>query len=96
MTKKVQVFTAIFGMVLFCSAMLAQQPVVDIDKKLHPNLAEAQRLVVSASHYVTEAQQGNKYDMNDHAAKAQQLLIQVNQELKAAAEAANAATQKGK
>jgi|SRR5208337_259824 len=97
--KKIQVFTAICIAVLFCGLTLAQEPVVDIDKKLHPNLAEAQRLVVGANSYVALAQKDNTYDMQGHAEKARQLLAQVNQELKAAAEAANAANaarQKGK
>jgi uncharacterized protein YbaP (TraB family) len=96
MTKNMQVFTAMLTAVLFCGITLAQEPVVDIDKKIHPNLAEAQRLVVEANRYVAEAQQDNRYDMKGHAEKARQLLIQVNQELKAAAEAANAAREKSK
>jgi hypothetical protein len=97
--KKIQMFTALCIAVLFCGLTLAQEPVVDIDKKIHPNLAEAQRLVVQANNYVAIAQKDNAYDMQGHAEKARQLLAQVNQELKAAAEAANAANaarQKGK
>lgn len=96
MTKNMQVFTAMLTAVLFCGITLAQEPVVDIDKKKHPNLAEAQRLVVEANRYVAEAQKDNRYDMKSHAEKARQLLVQVNQELKAAAEAANAAREKSK
>lgn len=75
---------------LFCAVVLAQEPAVDIDKRVHPNLAEAQRLVVEANHFVAEAQKDNRYDMKGHAEKARMLLVQVNNELKAAAEAANA------
>lgn len=89
MTKKTQLFTAILGTMLFCGLILAQEPVVDIDRNIHPNLAEAQRLVVEANRYVTMAQQDNRYDMRGHAEKARNLLAQVNLELKAAAEAAN-------
>lgn len=96
MTKNMQVFTAMLTAVLFCGITLAQEPVMDIDKKKHPNLAEAQRLVVEANRYVAEAQKDNRYDMKGHAEKARQLLVQVNQELKAAAEAANAAREKSK
>jgi hypothetical protein len=90
MTKSVKAFPAILGAMLFCAATLAQEPVLDIDKRIHPNLAEAQRLVVEANHYVALAQKDNRYDMRGHAEKARDLLAQVNNELKAAAEAANA------
>ena len=94
MKRKIGFVTALLGAVLFCGLTLAQEPVVNIDKKIHPNLAEAQRLVVQANRYIIEAQKANNYDMKDHAEKARQLLVQVNQELKAAAEAANAAALK--
>jgi len=89
--KKIQVFTAICCALVFCVVTLAQEPVQDIDKKLHPNLAQAQLLVVQANQAVALAQKDNAYDMQGHAEKARQLLAQANQELKAAAEAANAA-----
>jgi hypothetical protein len=38
---------------------------------------------------ITAAQKANEYDLDGHAAKAKDLLEQVNAELKAAAEAAN-------
>ena len=94
MTKKIRVFTAILSVALVGGVALAQEPVVDIDKNHHPNLAEAQRLVVEANRYVVQAQKENREDMKGHAEKARQLLAQVNLELKAAAEAANAAAQK--
>ena len=94
MTRKIRVFTVILGTVLFCSLALAQEPVEDINPKNHPNLAQAQHLVVQANHYILVAQKDNNYDMRDHAEKARQLLAQVNQELKAAANAANAAAHK--
>jgi hypothetical protein len=86
--------TAVFSVLAFCMILTAQEPVVDIDKNRHPNLAEAQRLVVQANHYVEVAQKDNRYDMKGHAEKARDLLVQVNNELKAAAEAANAAMRK--
>lgn len=88
MTKKL---TAILGVLLFCGVTLAQEPVMDIDKNRHPNLAEAQHFVVEANHYISLAQLQNGYDMKGHAEKARNLLVQVNLELKAAAEAANVA-----
>ncbi|HXW90152.1 MAG TPA: hypothetical protein VEK33_06360 [Terriglobales bacterium] len=94
MSKKTRVFTAMLSTLLFCVVTVAQAPVVDIDGKRHPNLAEAQKLVVQANHYVELAQKDNRYDMKGHAEKARVLLTQVNEELKAAAEAANAAAMK--
>jgi len=91
MTNKVRGFSAIMIALLFCGMSLAQQPVLDISPKVHPNLAEAQRLVVEANKYIEKAQTANRGDMKGHAEKARQLLAQANQELKAAAEAANAA-----
>jgi len=90
--KRLQVFTAICALVLFCGLALAQDtPVVNIDKQLHPNLFQAQTLVLQANQYIALAQKDNAYDMQGHAEKARQFLVQANQELKAAAEAANAA-----
>ncbi len=86
MTKK---FTAILSVLLFCGAILAQEPMVDIDQNRHPNLFEAQRHIVEANRFVKEAQKDNRYDMKGHAEKARQLLAQANQELKLAAETAN-------
>ena len=39
---------------------------------------------------LTAAQKANEFDVQGHAAKAKDLLVQVNDELKLAAEAANA------
>ena len=91
MSKRMRVFTAALAAVLFCGITLAQEPVMDIDKNLHPNLAEAQRLVIQANQYIAKAQKANRDDMKGHAEKARQLLAQANMELKAAAEAANTA-----
>jgi hypothetical protein len=55
----------------------------------HPNLAAAQRLTAQAYEKITAAQQDNEWDMKGHAAHAKALLDQANNELKAAAEAAN-------
>jgi hypothetical protein len=94
MTKKLQTFTAALIVVLFCGITLAQEPVVDIDARVHPNLANAQKHVVEANREIAIAQKDNRFDMHGHAEKARQLLVQVNQELKAAAEAANAGERK--
>jgi hypothetical protein len=92
MTKRSLLIITMLGAALSCGGVLwAQDPVQDIDKKLHPNLAAAQSHVVQANNYVSAAQKDQKYDMQGHAEKARELLVQVNQELKLAAAAANAA-----
>lgn len=96
MTKKTQKFVALMGSLLVCAVTLAQEPVANIDKKVHPNLAEAQRLMIQANQYLMTAQKDNKWDMKGHDEKARQLLQQASQEVKLAAEAANAAGAKKK
>jgi hypothetical protein len=91
MKKKLATVVSILAL---CVVIAAQEPVVDIDKRVHPNLAAAQQHIVEANRYITTAQKDNRYDMKDHAEKARQLLMQADQELKAAAEAANAAGKK--
>jgi hypothetical protein len=68
---------------------LAQKPAENVSGKRHPNLAAAQRFSEQAYNKVTAAQQANEWDMQGHAAKAKDLLDQVNKELKLAAETAN-------
>lgn len=99
MSKRVRVLLVIFAGVMMWGAGLAQTPVENIDPKVHANLAQAQHLVVQADQYIALAQKVNADDMQGHAARARQLLIQVNQELKVAADlasAASAAREKGK
>ena len=74
---------------LAASVAIAGAPVENVSGKKHPNIAAAQHLADQAYKKVTEAQQANEWDMDGHAAKAKDLLDQVNRELKAAAEAAN-------
>ena len=79
----------LLGAVLFCGTALAQKPVQNINPQHHPNLAAAQRLSEQAYQKIVAAQQANEWDMQGHAQKAKELLEQVNQQLKLAAEAAN-------
>lgn len=84
---------AVFGIVLGAALVgggiaVGQRPVEDVGRR-HPNLAAAQRLSQQAFEKITAAQQANEWDMDGHAAKAKELLDQVNRELKLAAEAAN-------
>ena len=78
------------GVALVCAGLVvAQKPVDNVGGKKHPNLAAAQRLSTEAFEKVSAAQQANEWDMDGHAAKAKEMLEQVNRELKQAAEAAN-------
>jgi hypothetical protein len=90
MTKVRIVLSAALGAALLCAGMaMAQKPVENVSGKKHPNLAAAQRLSQEAWEKIGAAQQANEWDMEGHAAKAKDLLDQVNRELKLAAEAAN-------
>jgi hypothetical protein len=74
---------------LLTVAAMAAPPVDNISSSKHPNLAAAQRLSTEAYEKIASAQSANEWDMDGHAARAKDLLDQVNRELKAAAEAAN-------
>jgi hypothetical protein len=68
---------------------VAQKPKQNVSGAKHPNLAAAQNLSRQAWQRVLDAQKANEWDMQGHAQKAKELLDQVNNELKLAAEAAN-------
>jgi hypothetical protein len=55
----------------------------------HPNLAAAQRFSEQAWQKIVAAQEANEWDLQGHAQRAKNLLDQVNNELKQAAEASN-------
>jgi hypothetical protein len=89
-----QISKSLAGVVLAAALIgagvaVAQKPVDNVSGKKHPNLAGAQRLSQEAWEKITAAQQANEWDMEGHAAKAKDLLDQVNRELKLSAEAAN-------
>ena len=89
--KRARLVSTILSAGLFCSGVtLAQAPVQNINKNKHPNLAQAQSLAVQANNYIITAQKDDRYDMHGHAQKARDLLVQVNQEIKLAAEDADA------
>lgn len=71
------------------SSITRQEPVQNIDRARHPNLAEAQHIVAQANGFIATAQKDNRYDMHGHAQKPRELLVQVNEELKRSAEDAN-------
>jgi hypothetical protein len=90
MTKVKLVLGSVLGAALVCGGVaMAQKPVDNVNPNKHPNLAAAQRMSQQAWEKIKAAQQANEWDMQGHAAKAKELLDQVNQELKLAAEAAN-------
>ena len=60
-----------------------------VDPYRHPNLAAAQGFIDQAIGKVDDAQRANEYDMGGHAARAKELLMQANHEIKEAARAAN-------
>ncbi|HTS48969.1 MAG TPA: hypothetical protein VMH05_13555 [Bryobacteraceae bacterium] len=82
---------AAFVTVLFLIAglALAQRPAKNINPARHPNLAAAQRLSRQAYEKIVAAQEANEWDLQGHAQKAKNLLDEVNNELKQAAEASN-------
>ena len=80
----------IVGMLMLAgTAVYAEEPVLNVSPRLHPNLAAAQKFSRQAYDRVVAAQKANEYDMEGHAQKAKELLDRVNVELKLAAEAAN-------
>ena len=70
---------------------IAPAPKQNVAAGRHPNIAAAQRLSAQAYQKIVAAQQANEWDMQGHAQKAKDLLDQANNELKAAAQAANKA-----
>jgi hypothetical protein len=79
------------GALAFASGAAFAEPAKDVSGKKHPNLSAAQKLSIEAYNKIIAAQNANEFDMEGHAAKAKDLLDQVNSELKQAAEAANKA-----
>jgi hypothetical protein len=85
--KLVSVFLVV---ALLCACIaVAQKPVQNVNPQHHPNLAAAQHHSEQAYNKIVAAQRANEWDMQGHAQKAKELLEQVNQELKLAAQAAN-------
>jgi hypothetical protein len=84
------VLSAGLGMSVVGAYDALSAPAQNVSGKRHPNLAAAQRLAGQAFDKIGAAQQANEWDMAGHAEKAKGLLDQANNELKQAAEAANA------
>jgi hypothetical protein len=81
--------TVIGFLLLLVAVATAQKPVRNVNPAAHPNIAAAQRLSQQAYEKIRAAQQANEWDMQGHAQHAKELLEQVNNELRAAATAAN-------
>ncbi|HEV2689654.1 MAG TPA: hypothetical protein VGV35_13920 [Bryobacteraceae bacterium] len=87
---KTRILAVVFGCLLAVGGVaIAQKPARNVSGARHPNLAAAQRLSRQAFDKVVEAQRANEWDLGGHAQKAKDLLDQVNNELKQAAEASN-------
>ena len=82
----------LMAFLLLCTGMVFAQkkPAQNVSPRRHPNLAAAQKFSAQAYQKVVAAQQANEWDLGGHAQKAKELLDQVNQELKLAAETSNA------
>ncbi len=76
-------------LLVVAGAVFAQPPARNVNPHRHPHIAAAQRLAHQAWEKVSEAQRANEWDLGGHAQKAKELLDQVNNELKMAAEASN-------
>lgn len=80
-TRKV-VLGSVLSLGLLTSGILIGQQI----GPRHPNLAEAQSLIERAAVKLQDAQRENEYDMDGHAAKAQELLRECNREIVKAAQ----------
>jgi hypothetical protein len=89
--RKNLLVSIVLALALLCTGFVFAQkkPVQNVNAKRHPNIAAAQRLSVQAYEKIVAAQQANEWDLGGHAQKAKELLDQVNQELKKAAEVSN-------
>ena len=87
---KIRLSVAVLGASLLIGGVaIAQRPKENISPGRHPNLAAAQRLSAQAYEKIVAAQEANEWDLKGHAQKAKNLLDEVNNELKQAAEASN-------
>jgi len=68
----------------------AQQPKPNVSAAKHPNLNAAQKDIQAAWDKLVAAQKANEFDLGGHAQKAKDLIDQANQQIKQAAETANA------
>lgn len=62
-------------------------PPVTVNGTVHPNIANAQKLIAEAYEYIIAAQKANNYDMQNHAVIAESDLTAASQQLNLAAQA---------
>jgi hypothetical protein len=86
---KTRILAASMGVALVIGGALFAQPKQNVSAGRHPNIAAAQRFSHQAYEKITAAQEANEWDMQGHAKKAKELLDEVNNQLKLAAESAN-------
>jgi hypothetical protein len=67
----------------------AQAPVPTVDPQRHGNLAAAQQSILAAFSRISEAQRDNDSHLGGHAGRAKELLREANDEIQAAADAAD-------
>ncbi len=84
MTFKKTLTLAAFGATLVAAGAAFAGPEAG-----HPNIIAARENAQAAIEKLKAAQAANEYDMGGHAAKAEKLLHEAEQEMKLAAEAAN-------
>ncbi|MGB7546701.1 MAG: hypothetical protein WBM14_03050 [Terracidiphilus sp.] len=84
-TRKIALGVALSVALLTSAVTIAQS----VDARRNPNLAEAQRLIHQALGRLDAAQEANHDDMEGHAARAKDLLVQADHEIKLAAEVAD-------
>lgn len=86
---KTSILSIVLGVLLLVGGIALAQPAKNVSGGRHPNIAAAQRLSSQAYQRILDAQKANEWDMQGHAQKAKNLLEEVNNELRAAATAAN-------
>jgi hypothetical protein len=69
--------------------MASAEPVQNVDRSRHGNLAAAQELIAQAFARISDAQAANDSRLGGHAAQAKQLLEQAATEVGLAAETAD-------
>jgi hypothetical protein len=79
---------ALWALVAFAQQP-THEPATNVSPYRHGNIARAQELSRQAFDALTRAQQANEFDLGGHAGRAKELLMQANDEMKMAAEAAN-------
>jgi len=89
---KKSIFAGVCALLLVVAGVVfaAQPPPArNVNPHRHPHIAAAQQAAHRAFNQILEAQRANEWDLGGHAQRAKDLLDQVNNELKLAAEVSN-------